>query len=84
MSGNSTFKVIGVLYTLSIDKPLNATLVYLGPLSASTLRNATYMIDVLNATSCGGAVTLTPALVVVGLSNGTLVSLSWRYLVVVA
>jgi len=84
MSGNSKFKVIGVLYAPSIDRPVNATLVYLGPLSASTLSNATYMIDVLNATSCGGAVTLTPALIVVGLSNGTLVGLAWSYWVVVA
>jgi len=84
ITGNSMFKVIGVLYATSIERPVNATLVYLGPLSASTLSNATYLIDVLNDASCGGAVTLTPALVVVGLSNGTLVSLAWSYWVVVA
>jgi len=56
----------------------------IGSLSASTLNNATYLIDVLNDASCGGAVKLTPALIVVSLSGGTMVRLSWRYSVVVA
>jgi hypothetical protein len=82
--GNSTFKAVAVPFATSIDRPVNATLVDLGSLSASTLSNATYIIDVLNVASCGGAVTLTPALIVVGLSNGTLVGLAWSYWVVVA
>jgi hypothetical protein len=38
---------------------------------------------VLNVTVCDDAVSLTPALIVVGLSDGTIVSLSWSYRVVV-
>jgi hypothetical protein len=82
--GNLTFKVIEVSFELSRVKPVNANLLYLGSLSPSTLSNATYLIDVLNATDCGGAVSLTPALIVVGLSDGTVVSLSWSYRVVLA
>jgi hypothetical protein len=84
ISGNFTFKIVEASFELSRVKPVNANLLYLGPLSASTLSNATYLIDVLNATACGGAVSLTPALIVVGLSGGTIVSLSWSYRVVVA
>lgn len=82
--GNLTFKIVEASFELSRVKPVNANLLYLGSLSASTLSNATYLIDVLNATDCGGAVSLTPALIVVGLSGGTIVSLSWSYRVVVA
>jgi len=82
--GNSTFKIVEASFELSRVKPVNANLLYLGSLSASTLGNATYLINVLNDASCGGAVKLTPALIVVSLSGGTIVSLSWRYLVVVA
>jgi hypothetical protein len=37
---------------------------------------------VLNVTTCDNTISLTPALIVVGLSNGTTVSLSWSYRVV--
>jgi hypothetical protein len=84
ISGNLTFKIVEASFELSRVKPINANLLYLGSLSVSTLSNATYLIDVLNATDCGGAVSLTPALIVVGLSGGTVVSLSWSYRVVVA
>jgi hypothetical protein len=73
-----------VSFELSRVKPVNANLLYLGSLSPSTLSNATYLIDVLNATACDGAVSLTPALIVVGLSDGTVVGLSWSYRVVLA
>jgi hypothetical protein len=82
ISGNSTFKVIVLPFELSRERPVNANLLYLGPLSTSTLSNATYLVDVLNATACGGAVKLTPALIVVGLSNGTIIDLSWYWVVV--
>jgi hypothetical protein len=84
ISGNFTFKVVEVSFELSRVKPVNANLLYLGSLSPSTLSNATYLIDVLNATDCDGAVTITPALIVVGLSDGAVVSLSWSYRVVLA
>jgi len=84
ISGNFTFKIVEASFELSRVKPINANLLYLGSLSASTLSNATYLIDVLNDASCGGAVSLTPALIVVGLSGGTVVRLSWIYSVVVA
>ena len=84
ISGNLTFKIVEASFELSRVKPINANLLYLGSLSVSTLSNATYLIDVLNVTDCGGAVSLTPALIVVGLSGGTVVSLSWSYRVVVA
>jgi hypothetical protein len=82
ISGNSTFKVIVLPFELSRERPVNANLIHLGPLSASTLSNATYLVDVLNATSCGGAASLTPALIVVGLSNDTIINLSWYWVVV--
>jgi len=79
---NVAFKVITVSFTLSISRPINATLVNLGSLSVSTLSNATYIVNVLNVTTCGNTVSLTPALIVIGLTNGTTVSLSWSYRVV--
>ncbi len=82
ISGNVTFRVIVLPFELSRERPVNANLIYLGPLSTSTLSNATYLVDVLNATSCGGAASLTPALIVVGLSNGTIINLSWYWVVV--
>ncbi|MDT7870373.1 MAG: hypothetical protein RQ839_09390 [Thermoproteus sp.] len=82
--GNSTFKAVAVPFATSIDRPVNATLVDLGSLSTSTLSNATHTLNVLNVTVCDDAVSLTPALIVVGLSDGTIVSLSWSYRVVVA
>ncbi|MFP3292117.1 MAG: hypothetical protein RXO30_06635 [Thermoproteus sp.] len=82
--GNSTFKAVAVPFATSIDRPVNATLVDLGSLSTSALSNATHMLNVLNVTVCDDAVSLTPALIVVGLSDGTIVSLSWSYRVVVA
>ncbi len=82
ISGNVTFKVIVLPFELSRERPVNANLIYLGSLSTSTLSNATYLVDVLNATSCGGAASLTPALIVVGLSNGTIINLSWYWVVV--
>jgi hypothetical protein len=84
ISGNLTFKIVEASFELSRERPVNANLLYLGSLSASTLSNATYLIDVLNDASCGGAVKLTPALIVVGLSGRTMVRLSWIYSVVVA
>ncbi len=84
ISGNSTFKAVAVPFATSIDRPVNATLVDLGSLSTSALSNATHMLNVLNVTVCDNAVSLTPALIVVGLSDGTIVSLSWSYRVVVA
>jgi len=80
--GNATPKVIAVPFTVFLSRPINATLVNLGPLSTSTLSNATYIVNVLNVTTCDNAISLTPALIVVGLSNGTTVSLSWSYRVV--
>jgi hypothetical protein len=80
--GNVTPKVIAVPLTVFLSWPINATLVNLGPLSTSTLSNATYIVNVLNVVSCDNTVSLTPALIVVGLSNGTTVSLSWSYRVV--
>jgi hypothetical protein len=82
ISGNVTFKVIVLPFELSRERPVNANLIYLGSLSTSTLSNATYLVDVLNATSCGGAASLTPALIVVGLSNGTIINLSWYWVAV--
>jgi len=82
--GNSTFKAVAVPFATSIDRPVNATLVDLGSLSTSALSNATHTLNVLNVTVCNDAVSLTPALIVVGLSDGTMVSLSWSYRVVVA
>jgi hypothetical protein len=82
--GNSTFKAVAVPFATSIDRPVNATLVDLGSLSTSALSNATHTLNVLNVTVCDDAVSLTPALIVVGLSDGTIVSLSWSYRVVVA
>ncbi len=79
ISGNSTLKVIEVSFELSRERPVDAKLIYLGPLSPSTLSNATYLVDVLS-----DAAGLTPALIVVGLSGGTIVRLSWSYRVVVA
>jgi hypothetical protein len=79
---NVTFKVIMVSFALSISRPINAALVNLGSLSTSTLSNATYIVNVLNVTTCDNAVSLTPALIVIGLTNGTTVSLSWSYRVV--
>jgi hypothetical protein len=84
ISGSLTFKIVKASFELSRERPVNASLLYLGSLSASTLSNATYLIDVLNDTSCGGAVKLTPALIVVGLTGGTMVRLSWSYRVVLA
>jgi hypothetical protein len=81
--GNSTFKAVAVPFATSIDRPVNATLVDLGSLSTSALSNATHTLNVLNVTVCDDAVSLTPALIVVGLSDGTIVSLSWSYRVVV-
>ncbi len=80
--GNATPKVIEVPLTVFLSRPINATLVNLGPLSTSTLSNATYIVNVLNVVSCDNAISLTPALIVVGLSNGTIVGLSWGYRVV--
>jgi hypothetical protein len=80
--GNATPKVIAVPFTVFLSRPINATLVNLGPLSTSTLSNATYIVNVLNVVSCNNAISLTPALIVVGLSNGTIVGLSWGYRVV--
>jgi len=80
--GNATPKVIEVPFTVFLSRPINATLVNLGPLSTSTLSNATYIVNVLNVVSCDNAISLTPALIVVGLSNGTIVGLSWGYRVV--
>jgi hypothetical protein len=84
ISGNLTFKIVEASFELSRERPVDVKLLYLGSLSAPTLSNATYLIDVLNATACGGAVSLTPALIVVGLSDGTMVHLSWSYRVVLA
>jgi len=80
--GNATPKVIEVPLTVFLSWPINATLVNLGPLSTSTLSNATYIVNVLNVTTCDNTISLTPALIVVGLSNETTVSLSWSYRVV--
>jgi len=80
--GNATPKVIAVPFTVFLSRPINATLVNLGPLSTSTLSNATYIVNMLNVVSCYNAISLTPALIVVGLSNGTIVGLSWGYRVV--
>jgi hypothetical protein len=80
--GNATPKVIEVPLTVFLSWPINATLVNLGPLSTSTLSNATYIVNVLNVVSCDNTISLTPALIVVGLSNGTIVGLSWGYRVV--
>jgi len=80
--GNATPKVIEVPLTVFLSRPINATLVNLGPLSTLTLSNATYIVNVLNVVSCDNAISLTPALIVVGLSNGTIVGLSWGYRVV--
>jgi len=77
ISGNSTFKVIEVSFELSRERPVDAKLLYLGPLSASALGNATYLVDVLS-----DAVGPTPALIVVGLSGGTIIRLSWYWVVV--
>ena len=77
VSGNSTFKVIEVSFELSRERPVDAKLLYLGPLSASTLGNATYLVDVLS-----DAAGPTPALIVVGLSGGTIIRLSWYWVVV--
>jgi hypothetical protein len=77
ISGNSTFKVIEVSFELSRERPVDAKLIYLGPLSPSTLGNATYLVDVLS-----DAAGLTPALIVVGLSGGTIIRLSWHWVVV--
>jgi hypothetical protein len=77
ISGNSTFKVIEVSFELSRERPVGANLLYLGPLSASTLGNATYLVDVLS-----DAAGPTPALIVVGLSGGTIIRLSWYWVVV--
>jgi hypothetical protein len=78
ISGNLTFKVIEVSFELSRERPVDAKLVHLGPLSASTLGNATYLVDVLS-----DAAGPTPALIVVGLSGGTIIRLSWYWVVVV-
>lgn len=82
--GNVTSKEIIISSTLSISRPINATLVNLGPLSTSTLSNATYILNMLNVnvTPCGYTISLTPVLIVVGLSNGTTVSLLLSYRVV--
>jgi len=77
ISGNSTFKVIEVSFELSRERPVDAKLIYLGSLSASTLGNATYLVDVLS-----DAAGPTPALIVVGLSGGTIIRLSWYWVVV--
>jgi hypothetical protein len=77
ISGNSTFKVIEVSFELSRERPVDAKLIHLGSLSASTLGNATYLVDVLS-----GAAGPTPALIVVGLSGGTMIRLSWYWVVV--
>jgi hypothetical protein len=78
VSGNSTFKVIEVSFELSRERPVDAKLIYLGSLSASALGNATYLVDVLS-----DAAGPTPALIVVGLSGGTIIRLSWYWVVVV-
>lgn len=78
ISGNSTFKVIEVSFELSRERPVDAKLIHLGSLSASTLGNATYLVDVLS-----DAAGPTPALIVVGLSGGTIIRLSWYWVVVV-
>jgi len=80
--GNLTFKIVEASFELSREKPVDGKLIYLGSLSASTLSNATYLIEVLNDTVCDGAASLTPALIVVGLSGGAVVSLLWSYRVV--
>lgn len=77
ISGNLTFKVIEVSFELSRERPVDAKLVHLGPLSASTLGDATYLVDVLS-----DAAGPTPALIVVGLSGGTIIRLSWYWVVV--
>jgi hypothetical protein len=77
ISGNSTFKVIEVSFELSRERPVDAKLIHLGPLSASALGNATYLVDVLS-----DAAGPTPALIVVGLSGGTIIRLSWYWVVV--
>jgi hypothetical protein len=77
ISGNSTFKVIEVSFELSRERPVDAKLIHLGSLSASTLGNATYLVDVLS-----DAAGPTPALIVVGLSGGTIIRLSWYWVVV--
>ncbi|MFP3238074.1 MAG: hypothetical protein RXQ00_02585 [Caldivirga sp.] len=80
--GNATPKVIAVPFTVFLSRPINATLVNLGLLSTSALSNATYIVNVLNVTSCDNTVSLTPALIVIGLSNGTIINLSWSYRVI--
>lgn len=77
ISGNLTFKVIEVSFELSRERPVDAKLVHLGSLSASTLGDATYLVDVLS-----DAAGPTPALIVVGLSGGTIIRLSWYWVVV--
>ena len=77
ISGNLTFKVIEVSFELSRERPVDAKLIHLGSLSASTLGNATYLVDVLS-----DAAGPTPALIVVGLSGGTIIRLSWYWVVV--
>lgn len=77
ISGNSTFKVIKVSFELSRERPVDAKLIHLGSLSASTLGSATYLVDVLS-----DAAGPTPALIVVGLSGGTIIRLSWYWVVV--
>jgi hypothetical protein len=77
ISGNSTFKVIEVSFELSRERPVDAKLIHLGSLSVSTLGNATYLVDVLS-----DAAGPTPALIVVGLSGGTIIRLSWYWVVV--
>jgi hypothetical protein len=78
ISGNLTFKVIEVSFELSRERPVDAKLIRLGSLSASTLGNATYLVDVLS-----DAAGPTPALIVVGLSGGTIIRLSWYWVIVV-
>jgi hypothetical protein len=73
-----TFKVIEVSFELSRERPVDAKLIRLGSLSASTLGNATYLVDVLS-----DAAGPTPALIVVGLSGGTIIRLSWYWVIVV-
>jgi len=75
--GNLTFKVIEVSFELSRERPVDAKLIYLGPLSASTPGNAAYLVDVLS-----DAAGPTPALIVAGLSGGTIIRLSWYWVVV--
>jgi hypothetical protein len=48
ISGNLTFKIVEVSFELSRERPVDAKLLYLGSLSASTLSNATYLVDVLS------------------------------------